>query len=209
MASTSTPAFVRGSTCRRTVALKRRVATLLAAALTLLSPAGLAQSSSVPASIQAELLAKLEGYDKGFAERAGELANVVLLVKAGSARSDLSAAEMKLALSRLERLGGLPHRETILTFTTAPALVQKIREGRVAVVYVTPGFEGEIGKLRDALSNVNVLTLGAVATYVPDGLVLGFELESGKPRILFNLEQAKRQGVKFPADLIRLMKVHR
>jgi hypothetical protein len=184
-------------------------AALLVVALALSSPSGLAQTSSVPASIQAELLAKLEGYDKGFPARAGELANVALLVKTGSARSELSAAEMKLALSRIDRLGGLPHKETVVPYTNAPALAQKVREGRIAVVYVTPGFDAELVKIREALSNVDVLTLGALPTYVPEGIVLGFEIESGKPKILINLEQAKRQSVKFPTDLLRLMKVYR
>jgi hypothetical protein len=182
---------------------------LLVVALALSSPSGLAQTSTVPASIQAELLAKLEGYDKGFPARAGELAHVALLVRTGSARSELSAAEMKLALSRIEHIGGLPHREAVLPYSTGAALAQKIREGRIAVVYVTPGLEGEIAKIREALAGVDVLTLGAVSAYVPDGIVLGFELESGKPKILVNLEQARRQGVKFPTDLLRLMKVYR
>ena len=182
---------------------------LVAVALGLWSAFGFAQASSVPASIQAELLAKLEGYDKGFPGRAGELANVALLVKTGSAKSELSAAEMKLALSRIERVGGLPHRETVIPFSTAAALAQKVKEGRFAVVYVTPGLDPEIVKIREALTNMDVLTLAGTPTYVPEGIVLGFEIESGKPKILINLEQAKRQSVKFPADLIRLMRVYR
>jgi uncharacterized protein DUF4154 len=173
------------------------------------SRSGLAQVSSVPAEIQAELLSKLEGYDRGFAARAGDSARVLLVVKPGNTKSEISAQEMRAALARLERIGGLPHQETIVPYAGAQALAQRIRGEKIAVVYFTPGFDDELDGLRAALADDNVLSLAAVSYYVPKGIVLGFELESGKPKILINLDQAKRQGVNFSPDVLRLMTVYR
>ena len=168
-----------------------------------------AQANLVPADIQAELLAKLETYDRNFAARAGATARVLIVVKPGSKKSELSAEDMKAALSRLERIGGLPHQETLVSYAGAEALAARCRAERAAVVYVTPGLDDEVDAIRAALSAADVLTLSAVAEYVPRGLVLGFELESGKPKIVINLEQARLQHVNFPSDLLRLMKVYR
>lgn len=170
---------------------------------------GLAQVSTVPAEIQAELLAKLEGYDRGFAARAGDAARIFLVVKPGSTKSQISAEEMRAALARIDRVGGLPHQETIVPYPGAQALAQRCRDEKIAVVYFTPGFDDEVDALRVALAEDNVLSLGAVSDYVPKGIVLGFELESGKPKILINLEQARRQGVNFSSDVLRLMTVYR
>ena len=57
--------------------LRPCIAVLAAMLLALWSAASLAQESGVPAGVQAELLSKLEGYDKGFAERAGDVAHVL------------------------------------------------------------------------------------------------------------------------------------
>jgi hypothetical protein len=170
---------------------------------------GSAQVSSVPAEIQAELLAKLEGYDRGFAARAGDTARILLVIKPGSAKSQLSADEMRSALARIDRIGGLPHQETIAPYAGAQGLAERIRAEKIAVVYFAPGFDDEIAALRASLADDNVLSLGAVSDYVQKGIVLGFELESGKPKILINLEQARRQGVNFPSDVLRLMTVYR
>jgi hypothetical protein len=170
---------------------------------------GLAQVSSVPAEIQAELLAKLEGYDRGFATRAGDTARILLVVKPGSAKSQLSADEMRSALARIERIGGLPHQETVVPYAGAQGLAERCRTEKIAVVYFTPGFDDDIDALRAALGDDNVLSLGAVSDYVQRGVVLGFELESGKPKILINLDQARRQGVNFSSDVLRLMTVYR
>jgi hypothetical protein len=59
------------------------------------------------------------------------------------------------------------------------------------------------------LTPVSVLSVGDVPEYVPDGVVLGFDLEAGKPKLLVNLDQARRQNVEFTSDVLRLMKVYR
>lgn len=168
-----------------------------------------AEETAVPAELQAELISKLSAYDRNFAARAGDTAKVLLVVKPGDARSKLSAAAMLLALSRLDRVGGLPHEERIVQYETSDGLARLCRAVHAAVVYITPGFDDAVEDIRASLRGVDVLSVGAVEDYVPKGIVLGFELVSGKPRISFNLEQAKLQNVNFKADALSLMKVYR
>jgi hypothetical protein len=58
------------------------------------------------------------------------------------------------------------------------------------------------------VSNVSLLTVGATPEYVESGIVLGFDLVSGRPKLLINLSQARKQQVDFPASVLRLMKVY-
>jgi YfiR/HmsC-like len=161
----------------------------------------------VPSAIQAELLSKLVVYDRNFSSRAGDTARVFLVVKRDSAKSQRSAAEMKSALGRLDRIGGLPHQETVVPYEGAEALAARCRAERVAIVYVTPGFEDDLPQLRTSLASVSVLSVAAVSTDVGQGIVLGFELESGKSKLLINLAQARLQRVNFDPSVLRLMKV--
>jgi hypothetical protein len=168
-----------------------------------------AQASSVPAELQAQLLSKLSGYDRNFAARAGDVAQVLILVKPGSAKSALSGTTIKAALSQLDRFGGLPHQEQVVQFEGAPALAKLCRSKRAAVVYVTPGLENEIVAIKAALVGVDVLSVAAVPEYVPRGIVVGFEVVSGKPKLSINIAQARQQRVDFKADVLKLMKVYR
>jgi hypothetical protein len=43
---------------------------------------------------------------------------------------------------------------------------------------------------------------------VPAGIVLGFDVVSGRPKLLVNLTQAKRQNVSLRAEALKLMKVY-
>lgn len=168
-----------------------------------------AEDASVPAELQAELVAKLAAYDRNFPARAGDTVRVLVVVKPGDARSRLSAAAIELALSRVDRIGGLPHQEKVVQYENAGALAKLCRTTRASVVYITPGFDDGVDDIRLSLRGVDVLSVSAVSDYVRRGIVLGFELLSGKPRISFNLEQAKLQNVNFKADALSLMKVYR
>ena len=83
------------------------------------------------------------------------------------------------------------------------------RSKRAAVVYVTPGLESEIDAIKSSLTGVDVLSVAAVPENVPRGIVIGFEVVSGKPKISINIAQARQQRVDFKADVLKLMKVYR
>jgi hypothetical protein len=54
---------------------------------------------------------------------------------------------------------------------------------------------------------VDVLSATGVPDYVPSGIVLGFDVVSGRPKLLVHLTQARLQKVELRADLLKLMKV--
>lgn len=167
-----------------------------------------AQSMSVPAAAQAALLSKLVGFDRNFAARAGGKAIILLAAMPGDPESNSAALEMKAALSRIPKVGDLPHEEHIVSFTSAAALAELIRAKKAAIVYFGPGFDKQITALRDALSPLNVLSVGAIPSYVPAGIVLGFDLVSGRQKLLIHVIQARKQSVAFPASVLNLMKVY-
>lgn len=187
--------------------LVRAVITAAALVLSLSSP-GSAQSMPVPTSAQAELIAKLAGFDRNFAARAGSKAVILLAAMPGDAESMSAALEMKAAFARLPTVGNLPHEEQVVTHTSPAALAELVRSKHAAIVYLGPGFEKQIPAIREALSSLDVLSVGAIPGYVPAGIVLGFDLVSGRPKLLIQVVQARKQNVVFPASVLSLMKVY-
>lgn len=166
-----------------------------------------ADDVAVPPKLQAELLAKVAGYDKNLAARAGDKVHVLIVQKPGDESSASVAAHMQRELQGLGDVGGLPHDEAITAWAGADALAQTIKTSRIAIVYFSSGFRDDVDAIAKALGSADVLSAGAVADYVPKGVVLGFDLVSGKPKLLVNLPQAKKQNVAFRAEVLKLMKV--
>ena len=187
-----------------------RFALAIGAAAWVLLPPGtsLGDEVAVPVALQAELVAKVASYDRNLISRAGDRVHILIVVNAKSDASNSFAKHMTSALGGVDKIGGLPHDETTAAFGGAKALADACRARRIAIVYVAPGLADEVPGIRSALDGVNVLSVAANAADVPKGIVLGFDLVSGKPKIVVHLGQAKKQEVSFKAELLKLAKVH-
>lgn len=195
---------------RSLVSVARRVAVLgaiVGAMLLLWPPPVRADQQGLPVTLEAELLAKVLVYDRTFPKRAGKLARVLIVAKEGNANSIRAASQMRTALGSIVRIGGLPHEEIGLEFTTAKALAEICTSKQIAVAYFGPGFDDDLEMIRTELDGREVLTVGSVPQYVPQGIVLGFDVVAGYPKLLFNLTQARRQHISMTADLLKIARV--
>lgn len=178
------------------------------AALIFSSDAAYAQEVAVPVNLQAELVAKVAAYDKNLPARAGDKVHVLIVVNPKDDGANRFAKSMESALGGVDRIGGLPHDETTTPYKDAKSLAETCKTKKIAIVYIAPGLSDEVAQIKTALDGVSVLSVAAVASEVPKGIVLGFDLVSGKPKIVVHLGQAKRQDVAFRAELLKLAKVH-
>lgn len=185
-----------------------RRAVLVGASSCLLSRPAKADGIAVPIRLQAELLSKVASYDRNFETRTGERVRTLLLVKQGDPESSLAAAEMRSALSSIPTIGALPHDEELTTYSNAPNLAEMCRSRKVSILYLAPGFSEQIEALREAMGDLSLLSVGSLAEYVPNGIVLGFDIVSGHSKLLVNLTQARRQHIEFRAEILKLTKVY-
>jgi hypothetical protein len=166
-----------------------------------------ADSLVVPPELQVELLAKVVRYDRQFAARPDEVVQVLVVYAPGSAESTRIGQELLGALANTPKLGGRAHRDELLGFTSDEALLAAIKAKKAAIVLFAPELASRAADLARLLSGCACLTVSSTPAGVREGLVLGFDLVSGKPRMLFNLGQSRRQGADFRAELLRLMTV--
>lgn len=177
------------------------------AAVALLSGMLAAEEPAVPVGLQAELTAKIAAYDRNYTARAGGKAKVIIVSKPGDAESTKVANLARSAFGSLPEVGGLPHEESLLGYSSAKALSDEVAKQKPAIVYLSTGLSSEVPGIADALNGKDVVTVASVASDVQKGAVLGFDLVSGKPKLLVHLTQAKKQNAAFKAEALKLMKV--
>jgi hypothetical protein len=199
--------LVHPAHARRAFRFARILAALCCSLIVLAGPWGRAEEAVLPIAIQVELLVKVASYDRNFQQRAGDRAHIFIFTKPGNGDSARIAAQVEAGLARAPQIGGLPHDETVTPYRGATELANLCRTERAAIIFFGPGFRDEIAAIREALDGVDVLSASAIPEYVEAGIVLGFDVASGRPELLVNLPQAKRQKVALRADVLRLMKV--
>lgn len=180
---------------------------LLGCAALAMSLSARADEPAVPLQLQMDLTLKVIEYAQQPSIRSGDVVRVAILVKASGAQSTHFGAELKAALSRVDTIAGLPHEETLLEWTDPTRLVDEIVRTKIAVVYVAPGLDSEIPAIAQAVQGIQLITVAAVDSYVQSGIILGFELVSGRPKMIFNLKQARQQTVVFGSAVMKLMRI--
>jgi hypothetical protein len=192
---------------RRQIIGRRAIVTGLLAAL-YPSSSGSASGVNVPPAVQAQLVSKVPSYDRSFRERSGARVQVLVVSKPGSDESVRDAQFMRTALAREPGIAGLPHDVTLVNFSSVPALTTECKQRRASIVYVSSGFDGELEAICAGLQPLGTMTFTGVSEYVRRCVVVGFELVAGRPKLLVHLGQARKSGIRFSSELLRLAKVY-
>lgn len=166
-----------------------------------------AEDLLVPARLQAALAAKVVTFDRSFATRVKHKVLVAVLSKPGDADSERAAAQMVGAFRELGPIGGLPHEVLPIAWTDAVSLAAACTQRKVTLLYLTPGLDKEAAPIVKALEGARVLTVTGALAYVKFGVVLGFDLVSGRPKLVINLTSAKREGFAFDANFLAITRV--
>jgi hypothetical protein len=181
---------------------------LVAVAVVAFAPLGAAEEVTVPVARQAELIVRVAAYDRNLPARAGGTVRVLIVMNPEDADSRVVASQMDAALHKFDKIAGLPYEVTTIPLPSSAAdVAATCRQNHVSIVYVTQGLDARMGELAAALGGVDVFSIAALVRYVPQGIVLGFDLVSAKPTLVINLPQANKQNVSVEAGVLHLMKV--
>jgi hypothetical protein len=167
----------------------------------------MADSATVPLGLQVELFAKVADYDKTLPGRSEGVVRVVVVSRSGVAESTSAAARVMNALSGVSTIAGLQHKDSTVEFTDAPALAALCKSQGVSILFMAPGLADVAESVSKELTNVPVLSVSATAEGAARGMVLGFDLAGGKPKLVINLPASKRQGVRLSAEVLKIATV--
>jgi hypothetical protein len=162
---------------------------------------------SVPAKLQAQLIAKIAAFDRNFAARAGGNALILVVYKPGDAESMQLAQQLAAELRGGGDVGGVAKTVEVVAYAGAGALAAACSRRSVAIVYLSGELDADASAIANALAGGNVLSVGATGAHAENGAVVGFDLEGGKARIVVNLAAARAQNVALKAELLRLTRI--
>lgn len=163
--------------------------------------------TTVPLELQVDLLRRVVRFERGFAARARDQVKVLVVVRPRSGDSESTAASLSKALEAARDIAGKPIQVSLHRFSSAALLKKAVLGAGAQIAYLPPGLEDDMDAIAAGLAGVPVITIATDGEQVDRGAVLGFELVSARPKIALNLGQARRQGLSFEADLLRLARV--
>jgi hypothetical protein len=177
-----------------------RSSSALAAAICLWS-AGHALADDMPATLQARLLSNALGYVRNLAAQSSGPTKVAILSQGPGDSPSREARALAAALKN--DTGALS--SVFISFREGPELAKALTDAGPTVVYLAPDLDEQaIRAALEACSHLHVLTTTGQSTHVRWGVVMGFIIQEGSPKILINLAQAKKQNLDISSKLLAL-----
>jgi hypothetical protein len=168
----------------------------------------LAKDVVVPVALQAELFAKVIAHDRNVATRAGGRLRIHVVAKAKDPDSVRIAAQLHALIAQRGIIAGLPVEVAVTEWEVPAVMAATCKSAGVSVLYLSTGFtSAEVTEMAGALAGTDIFTVAADPLMVTSGALLGFDLVSGRPKLVFHLAQARRQNVAVQAGVLQLMKV--
>ena len=181
---------------------------LIGMVLLLTSPVvrgSLAEDLAIPARVQADLVTSsrhtIETYPRAQAQR--------WWLRSSEARRrgfGQSRKQIEEALKDAPSIAGLPHEELMVPCRTRNSWSSCASRARSRFGTSLRAWRWTSPRSQRPW-RAEPPDRGERPNYVAKGAVLGFELVSGRPKLIINLAQAQRQDVAFRAEVLKLMRV--
>jgi hypothetical protein len=182
---------------------------LVTACLVAVSTTAIA-GSSVPHALRAAIILRSSGYERGFADRAGEAVIAVVHPKAGPGAEDGAAmAGFFAKLLKETRVAGRRGRIVQIAHESASATSEQLKTQRAELVYFAAGLEGAMAGVPAREGSISRILVCANGVGIAQGCTLGIELHGDRPRIVLNMKEANAAGLRFDPGLLRLARIVR
>jgi hypothetical protein len=161
----------------------------------------------VPRPLKAAIILRSVAYEQGVAQRSGAV--VIAVVGGSSSDSSDDAKAMASVFAKLlenTRIAERAGRVVRIVHDSNAKTVKEIQAHRAEIIYFAPGLESLIPAVPGSSSTILVCGQG---DDMKNGCTLGVELSGDKPRLVLNLPQANRTGLRFEPQLLRLARVIR
>ncbi|MBC7173533.1 MAG: DUF4154 domain-containing protein [Polyangiaceae bacterium] len=160
----------------------------------------------VPANLRAAIFVRALGYERSFAS--GTTPAKIVVVKGASGEAAQDGAAMARAFEEILRAGGTRRQVTVtaITMRELAATVQDVEAQNPAAIYLPRGLYEVAERLGSARG---VVVFCAAARDMERACTLSVEVAGSSPRLVVNLAQANRAGLRFDARLLGLSRVIR
>jgi hypothetical protein len=173
------------------------------------TPSAQAEDTAPVESKRAIILMRTLAYDNSIATRAGERVVLAVVYRKGDASSESHASETTKAFRHLEavKIAGLPFHVMMAAYAGPSGLEALIDHDGADVFLLGEGLAGEISAVRQLGRRRKVLTAGNSEDEVHAGLALAVVNDDNRLQVVLNLEESRKQGADFGADLMRVARL--
>ncbi len=171
-------------------------------------------TEQLPCNLEVSIIAKMLSYDQNLESRANENNTIhwAIVYQPDIPASKQQAEEMSRVIQHIGAqrmvIGKqiVPHK---VPFRNISEFRKAAEKNHIGIAYICTGLGLHIEDITQFSREKKVLTIGATATYVQNGVALGVFKQRNKPEMFVNLKASRSEGANFSTNLLKLATVLR
>jgi len=179
---------------------------LLLPLLLVLPLPSVAQTMTVDADRQVQILLKVLTYDRQFEAKAAPKLKIGIVYVESDPDSVKMADEIGTMLKKYgdKPVKKIPFSYIMVKYTTPAAVEAQVKADGINMLYIAPGNTKNLRDLVRISQLYKVTTTTGVPEYIDKGVAVGVGIERDQPRIYINLASSKSEGSEFDASLLQI-----
>jgi hypothetical protein len=167
------------------------------------SAIGSEEAVGVPVAQQLPLIADALAFNRSLREAGDEDVEIVVAYQTGY-RASVQVKDEIVLRSTNEDVARILGRSVRWHFVdvSGPDSLKRALSRNPAAIYIAPLRDLDVAAITAAATRAHVLTISSLSSYLVRGAAVGFEMRSGRSRILINPTVARAAGVDFSAQLL-------
>lgn len=162
----------------------------------------------VRVDLQVNLFMKILKYDRNLSRRGEGGIKIGVLYNPADKKSTNLATQFENEFNLLSNktINDIP--VFLVTVKGLSELPKAIENYKLNTLYISSGFDDNIGQVMEVCVENKLLTLTAVPKYVEqNGVAVGLGSKKDKPEIIINTNSSKEAGADFSVDILKLSRV--
>ena len=164
----------------------------------------------VPVEVQYPLLLKIISFDHNFNSKIHNNIIIIGIIYQERNINSKDCAENLLDAAENSPIKTAFGKQVILemiNISNAAEGLRKLNSGEYSILYIAPLRAFELSKITSIAENQKILTFTGVPKYVNEGISVGIDIQSDKPRIVINLTSALSAGCDFHPQLLKISRI--
>lgn len=168
-----------------------------------------AQEVPLPADTQIKLLIKTLEFDRNLSGRSHDFVNIAIFYQKKNRQSndlklDIENAIQQFKTSKIQKKS---IKFIFIDISTISEYNDIINSQHIDVAFILPLKSINVNELTTITRQKQIISITPCPDYIKNGVSIGFDLQGGKPQIILNLSNAKKEGTNFSSIFLNYAKV--
>lgn len=169
----------------------------------------IAQEVPLPADTQIKLLVKTLEFDRNLSGRSHDYVNIAIFYQKKNRQSNDLRLDIENVIQQFKnsKIQKKSVKFLFIDISSLTDFTDIINSQHIDVAFILPLKSINVNDISNITRQKQIISITPCPEYIKNGVSIGFDMQGGKPQIILNLSNSKKEGTNFSSIFLNYAKV--